>query len=231
MGIFLSILFFVFITIAVWIGLVLERPDEDLAMRMRMRKVAAAVIAISFIGLFIFPLPHMREQARLETEHARLEKEAEAQRIAAKIKAEDDQRDRANEQKILHASEKEIRALVMKCQTLIEDQLAKNKPAFAPYFARYKYYDLQKLKDIALTMGMPLGRPSVALDDYDFDPIQYNIEAIMRKELPQRSIEFVVEHTIDSFGGLKGYVAKFTCFLEGTKIVGEPYRGRMIFTD
>ncbi|MGR9293666.1 hypothetical protein ACU8OS_35460 (plasmid) [Rhizobium leguminosarum] len=79
-------------------------------------------------------------------------------------------------------------------------------------------------------LKLPLGGwPSVALDNYDFDVVVWNVDRMTDKEYPITSISLVVEGSQDGFT-VKHYAAVFTCELDGLK-AEEPERTEIHYLD
>jgi hypothetical protein len=182
-------------------------------------RVFFAIVGLAAFGYFVFPGPAMREAARekeqIERQKAKEAAEAEYRRIYEQ-----------NEQAILSADRQTIERLVKECRNRIEEKLA---GPFAVYFGNYTPSKLRELGDVGLVFGKPLGRPSVALDDYGFDPVAWNTDRITDKELRARSISFTVESAQDGFS-IRQYAAIYTCGLNGLAM-SEPRQEQKYFTD
>lgn len=152
-------------------------------------------------------------------------REAQYQRELAEAKAEQERRIAARveelrirkekEAAILNADRATVRELVSECRSRIRTKLSEGSP-YEVYFPHYSPVDLKKLGDMSVAFGMPLGRPSVGLDDYGFDPVDWNVKRIMHKDYPIHSISFVVEHPRGA--------GTYDCRLDGLKIT-EPREG------
>lgn len=220
MGFGVSLVIFILISIVVLIVLAATK-NEPCAPKWRVRGVIT--ITVAFLLLFV-TLPQLQEENKAQNEVEELAADA----IRTKQwQIEEEEKEAA----IASASKGEIRALVIECQDKIREKLTKGRPSFEPYFARYESSALNTLGSMSRATGGALGRLSVALDDYEFDPVDHNVEQIMREKYPSRSIIFVVEHTMDSFSDIKRYVTTYRCYLDGLDSPGSPSRGEVYFMD
>lgn len=210
--------FLVFVAIA-------ATSDDQTADNWRVGGVVTLVV--TFLILFVV-LPQIRGGNAAQREADEQAKE-HAENVKRAKQWQDEQE--AKEAAIAAASEEEIRALVVECQSKIKKELTERSLAFEPYFAHYESGVLDTLGSMARVTGGTLGQPSGALDDYEFDPVAHNVEQIMRDKYPSRSVVFVVEHAMDSFSGIKRYVTTYRCDLDGLNSLGSPSRGEVYFLD
>lgn len=184
-------------------------------------RVWASLIGVAAFVYFVYPLPQIRE-----AEHQRIlaeERAAEEKRLM-----EQRQLYEAKEKAILAASDDAIRNVVLDCQQAITKALTENSP-FDVYFPSYSPDQLRKFADIGAAFQTALGSPSAALDNYEFDPVSWNIERVQHKDYPIRTIAFAVEGASDGFS-VKRYAAVYSCSMDGLALF-KPSRDFIVYTD
>lgn len=182
---------------------------------------AAIAVIVFLFAYFIYPLPQQREKIAFQQQQEQQQKEKLAKEEIRKINEK-------NENDILTADSDVIRKLINECRSKISEKLTASSE-FGFYFTSYSEQDLTKFANMGKSLGMKLGRPSVALDNHDFNAVETNVANILRKEYPSRFVSFVVEGAHDGFSK-KQYAAVYNCHLKGLTI-DEPWRSEIHYTN
>jgi hypothetical protein len=174
--------------------------------------IAMATVPIAASLMWIYPGPQMREATKLNEQRAAAERDRETQHEKVRQEQMALQRER-DKQAIATATKQQLTKLVSECQEGIRKKLAASP--FEIYFTRYNASQFETMADIAQGMGVKTGRPSVALDDHDFNPVTYNVAMLSDPKLRDYwSISFVIEHALDGFS-VQNYAALWVCPVNG----------------
>lgn len=171
--------------------------------------VLAVLAAVGFGG---YKMYEAAQEKRLAQERQQQEERAAREFVIAREQA----RIAAEKAKALQDADKDtLRKLVSSCQSQVIE-LVSNSP-FGVNFPHYSPTDLDKFADLGAAFGQKLGWPSVALDNYDFDAVGWNVEQISREKYPSRHISFVVEGAEDGLS-VRQFAAVYSCDLDGLAI-------------
>lgn len=181
----------------------------------------AIIVALGFGGYKIYEVNREKRIAREKHDQEVLLAHEQAQaKEAARIAAE-------KKNAIKSADRDTLSKLVSSCRSAITDLVSKG-----PFGVNFPYYspaDLDQFAGIGAAFGKPLGWPSAALDNYDFDAVGWNLERIAHKEFPISDISFVVEGSQDGFS-VRQYAAVYSCSIDGLAIT-EPTRTQIYYLD
>ncbi|WP_457813133.1 hypothetical protein [Sinorhizobium meliloti] len=184
--------------------------------------IALAIVATLGFGGYKFHVAV--QQKRIERE----QKAEEARLARERAQAEQERRIAAEKaDAIKNADTDTLRGLVSSCRSAIIDLVSKDP--LGVNIPHYSPTDLEKFADIGAAFGQPLGWPSAALDNYDFDAVGWNVERIASKDYPVSTISFAVEGSQEGFT-VRRFAAIYTCRLDGLAIT-KPTQTNIYYLD
>lgn len=204
----------------------------------KQRKLPASYMLLAITGIAVALIwfvaePRMRAQAERQAEIAALAANERATELeVSQEEAEQVERTKAME---IRAANDKLRSEATRAQISTAVQLCRDrileitKDGYEPYFGLYKWTDLRRMTDLASLLGVKLTRPSAQLDDYSFDPLEYNVDRLMDPDFSSLStIYFAVEDAEDGFNGPRQYASVWSCQLAGIT-PSEPREGERYY--
>lgn len=189
------------------------------------RNVMLGLIGLAIVGVFVFLGPQMRAAAERQENSRNAELVRKSQEAETQRRREERARRQAGQVEIAAATLEQLRTLVTACRDAIREKLT---DPFEVYFGRYSATELQPLITVIEGFGSKTGRPSVFLDNYDFDPIAYNVGRLQDPDWREIwDISLVVEGAVESFS-IKRYVAIWECDVIGLTPV-EPKETKRVY--
>jgi hypothetical protein len=187
-------------------------------------KAAFFILAIVFGALlyFVYPGPQMRAEAEQKAQAVAAAAEQAAREERANRDREIAEAEAKRREELERATPSQFRDLVLACQSAIREKL---KGPFDVYFARYTAHDLEPL----IAFGAS-SRPSAILDNYEFDPVEFNVKGLQDPESREFwDISFVVESAVEGFSNQK-FAATFECPVSGLTPTA-PHESQRLFFD